>query len=82
MIIWVSNEVLKDTVVLDENTYAPTDDPKAATSLPKELKAHFDKVEARMKAEEAARQKALETQRAEESAAAAALLAPEQEKKG
>jgi hypothetical protein len=41
MIIWIHISELKSTVVIGDNTYAPSDDPKDCQPMPEELKAYL-----------------------------------------
>ncbi len=37
MLIWIHISELKETVVIGDNTYAPSDDPKDCKPMPQEL---------------------------------------------
>ena len=44
MITWIHISELKSTVVIGDNTYAPSDDPKDCQPMPEELIAHLESV--------------------------------------
>lgn len=41
MITWIHISELKGTVVIGDNTYAPSDDTEDCQPMPEELKAHL-----------------------------------------